>query len=125
MAGSITPNGVILMPHEMSTIVFLTEQGYDIELIRKSNVEGQHSPDIIIDGVKWEMKSPTGETKNTIKNNIQNALLQSNNIILDLRRIKRPMEKCIREIEREFEANKKIRKLKVITKSKKILDFSK
>lgn len=43
--GTITPNGVTLKEHEYATVVFLTEQGYDIELIPRSNVEGVHTPD--------------------------------------------------------------------------------
>ena len=123
--GKITPNGVSLEKHEYATVLLLTEMGYDVELVPRSTREGEHTPDIIIDNVKWEMKSPTGETKNTIKNNIQGALRQSVNVILDLRRVKRPMEKCLRDIEREFTHNKKLRRLLVITKSKKVLDFSK
>ena len=123
--GIITPNGVILEKHEYATVLFLTNEGYNVELIPKSNLEGQHTPDVVIDNVRWEMKSPTGETKNTIKNNIQNALRQSTYVILDLRRIKRPMEKCMNEIEREFKENKKIKRILVITKTGKLLDFSK
>ena len=123
--GKITPNGVSLEKHEYATVLLLTEMGYDVELVPRSNREGEHTPDIIIDNVKWEMKSPTGETRNTIKNIIQSALRQSVNIILDLRRIKRPMEKCLRDINREFTHNKRIKRLLVITKSKKVIDFSK
>ncbi|MBO6146279.1 MAG: hypothetical protein J6O70_01730 [Lachnospiraceae bacterium] len=123
--GKITPNGVSLEKHEYATVLLLTEMGYDVELVPRSTREGEHTPDIIIDNVKWEMKSPTGETRNTIKNNIQGALRQSVNVILDLRRVKRPMEKCLRDIEREFTHNKKLRRLLVIAKSKKVLDFSK
>lgn len=123
--GKITPNGVSLEKHEYATVLLLTEMGYDVELVPRSNREGEHTPDIIIDNVRWEMKSSTGETKNTIKNNIQGALRQSVNVILDLRRVKGPMEKCLKDIDREFTHNKKIRRLLVITKSKKVLDFSK
>ena len=123
--GKITPNGVSLEKHEYATVLLLTEMGSDVELVPRSNREGERTPDIIIDNVKWEMKSPTGETRNTIKNIIQSALRQSVNIILDLRRIKRPMEKCLRDIDREFTHNKRIKRLLVITKSKKVLDFSK
>ena len=123
--GKITPNGVSLEKHEYATVLLLTEMGSDVELVPRSNREGEHTPDIIIDNVKWEMKSPTGETRNTIKNIIQSALRQSVNVILDLRRIKRPMEKCLRDIDREFTHNKKIKRLLVITKSKKVIDFSK
>ena len=108
--GKITPNGVSLEKHEYATVLLLTEMGYDVELVPRSNREGEHTPDIIIDNVKWEMKSPTGETRNTIKNIIQSALRQSVNIILDLRRIKRPMEKCLRDINREFTHNKRIKR---------------
>ena len=48
--GTIVPNGVILETHEMATVVFLTELGYDIELIPKSNIEGIHTPDIRMSG---------------------------------------------------------------------------
>ncbi len=75
--GKITPNGVSLEKHEYATVLLLTEMGYDVELVPRSNREGEHTPDIIIDNVKWEMKSPTGETRNTIKNIIQSALRQS------------------------------------------------
>ena len=65
--GKITPNGVSLEKHEYATVVYLTELGYNVELVPKSNREGEHTPDIIIDNVKWEMKSPTGSSKNTIR----------------------------------------------------------
>ena len=58
--GTITPNGVVLETHEMATVVFLTEMGYDIELIPKSNIKGIHTPDIRMSGREWEMKSPKG-----------------------------------------------------------------
>ena len=39
--GKIIPNGVVLETHEMATVVFLTEKGYNIELIPKSNKIGR------------------------------------------------------------------------------------
>ena len=64
--GKITPNGVSLEKHEYATVLLLTEMGYDVELVPRSTREGEHTPDIIIDNVKWEMKSPTGETSITV-----------------------------------------------------------
>lgn len=123
-SGKIIPNGVLLKEHEMKTVLFLTEMGYDIEFIPKSDEEGHHTPDILIDGIKWEMKSPTGDSKYTMQNNLQEALKQSCYIILDLRRAKRKEEKCLREIEKEFTFSKRIKAIKVITKGRKLLDFS-
>ena len=123
--GVIIPNGVVLKPHENATAVFLTEQGYDVELIPTSNVEGVHTPDIKMGGIKWEMKAPIGEGKQLMENTIQKALRQSENIIIDLRHAKRHQTKCLRELEKQFKSKKKLRRLKIITKLGKVLDFSK
>ena len=123
--GKIIPNGVVLKEHENATVVFLTEIGYDVELIPKSNVEGVHTPDVKIGRIKWEMKSPKGEGKYLIANTIQRAVKQSNNIIIDLRRTKRHQAKCLHEIKKEFVKSNSIKRLKVIMKNNKIVDFYK
>ena len=123
--GKITPNGVVLERHENATVVFLTEQGLDVELIPKSNVQGKHTPDLLMGGLRWEMKSPKGEGNQLMENTIQRALKQSQNVIVDLRRTKRHQTKCLRELEKQFESKKSIKRLKVITKSGKTLDFEK
>ncbi len=123
--GKITPNGVVLKTHENATAVFLTEQGFDVELIPASNIEGVHTPDIKMDGLKWEMKAPLGEGNQLMENTIQRALRQSQNIIIDLRHTKRHQTKCLRELEKQFLNKKGIKRLKVITKSGKTLDFEK
>ena len=123
--GKIIPNGVVLKEHENATVVFLTELGYDVELIPKSNVRGVHTPDVRIDRIKWEMKSPKGEGRYLIANTIQKAVKQSNNIIIDLRRAKRHQAKCLREIQKEFARSNSIKRLKIIAKNNKIVDFNK
>lgn len=123
--GKITPNGVVLKTHENATAVFLTEQGFDVELIPANNIEGVHTPDIKMDGLKWEMKAPLGEGNQLMENTIQRALRQSQNIIIDLRHTKRHQTKCLRELEKQFLNKKGIKRLKVITKSGKTLDFEK
>ena len=123
--GTIKPNGVILEAHELATVVFFTELGYDIELIPRSNIEGLHLPDIIMDGLKWEIKAPKGDGRWVIMNTLQNAQRQSENVIIDLRRIKLPQDKCLAALEREFVHSKKLKRMKVITKAHKLLEFSK
>ncbi len=123
--GKITPNGVVLRTHENATAVFLTEQGYDIELIPKSNIEGAHTPDVKMNNLKWEMKAPIGEGKYLIANTIQRAVKQSPNIIIDLRHTKRHQTKCLREIEKEFKKSTSIKHLIIITKTQKTLVFNK
>ena len=123
--GKIIPNGVILEKHEYKTVLLFTEMGVDIELIPKSEKRGVHAPDIVMNGLRWEMKSPKGEGKYLMQNTIQKAVKQSRNVIVDLRRAKRSQERCLQELEKEFGSSKNLQKLKVITKSRKILDFEK
>ncbi len=66
--GKIIPNGVPLEKHEYNTILLLTNIGYDIELVPKSNIPGTKSPDIRIGKLLWEIKSPKGQGNSLIKN---------------------------------------------------------
>ena len=53
---------------------------------------------------------------------VQKAAHQSENIIIDLRRIKIKQDKCIEESEKQFRYSKRIKRLIIITKSKKVLE---
>ena len=123
--GKIIPNGVILEKHEYKTVLFFTEMGINVELIPKSERKGVHAPDVIMDELKWEIKSPKGEGKYLMQNTIQKAVKQSKNVIVDLRRTKRSQERCLKELEKEFNNSRSLRRLKIITKSRRILDFEK
>ncbi len=123
--GIITPNGVSLEKHEYETVLFFTNLGYDIELIPKSNKQGERTPDLHMDNNLWEMKAPKGEGKYLISNTIQRAVKQSPNIILDLRKTKRHQAKCLAKIQKEFKKSRSIKRLKIITKSRKLLEFNK
>ena len=102
---------------------YLSVKWIDVELIPKSNIKGVHTPDIKMSGLKWEMKAPFGEGNQLMENTIQRALKQSQNIIVDLRQVKRHQTKCLRELKKQFLSKKSIKRLKVITKSGKTLDF--
>lgn len=72
----------------------------------------------------WELKSPLGNGKRTMANNLREASGQSKNIILDLTRCKMNNHKALSRI-RSFlkSGDAHIKKLLVIDKSGKILDF--
>lgn len=123
--GKIIPNGVVLETHEMATVVLLTELGIDVELVPRSNKPGQHTPDIKMLGLFWEMKAPKGEGNALMKNTLQKAARQSENVIVDLRRTKRHIGRCLPELRREFVASRRLKHLKVITKRLEVVDFIK
>ena len=99
---------------KMRTVVFLTELGYDVTLIPKSNVSGEHSPDIEMQGLYWEIKCPKGQGKYLIQNTLHKAAHQSENVIIDLSRIKIHQARCLRELEKCFWDLKSLMKLKII-----------
>ena len=123
--GKLTQNGVHLREHEYLTVQLLLDKGYDIELIPPSQIKNLPMPDIMMQGVPWEIKSPNGNGKNTLKHIIQKAKHQSESIIIDLRRCKIDDEQAVAEITKHYRLSKRIRRMKIVKKSGDIIDFSK
>lgn len=123
--GKLTLNNVPLHRHEHRIVLHYLNQGYDIELIPKSNLPGVRTADFIMFDLQWEMKSPKGCDKWLIKNTLQSASHQSENIIVDLRRIKLDQNRCLAELEKHFKLIKRIKHLKIITKTEKDIDMIK
>ena len=123
--GKLTQNKVHLKEHEYRTVKLLLDNGYDIELIPPSAIKGLRMPDIMMQGVAWEMKSPTGNGKNTLKNTIQNASHQSGSIIIDLRRTAVQDGAAVKELEKYFKLSRRLKRMKIICKDEEILDFRK
>ena len=121
--GKLTQNKVHLKEHEYRTVKFFLDCGYDVELIPPSQIKGLRMPDIMLQGLPWEMKAPEGHGKRTLQNTLQNAAHQSANIIIDLRRCGLAQEEAIKELERHFRLFKRIRCLKIITKDERMLDY--
>ena len=122
--GKIIPNGVILEPHEYKTVVFFTELGYDVEFMPRVNTPKSYSPDIMMRGLIWEMKSPNGKGKSTIEHIFRKAAHQSENIILDLRRSKGKNEsKNIHQIEQRFFRSRRVKRMHIITKDGKFISL--
>ena len=123
--GRITANGVLLQQHEMSTVVFLTQQGFDVALIPPQRRKGAHTPDIHMQGLDWEMKRPKGQSAHTIKRAFKTASRQSVNIIFDLRSSKMPDEVNLPKLEKEFADLRRVRRIIIITKEGTIIDKTK
>lgn len=123
--GKIIPNGVVLLTHENRTGVFLTQQGFDVELLPPIQRKGARTPDLKMLELEWEMKSPKSNGKYTIEHSFRSALKQSPYIIFDIRNSRIPQKKCIAEIERRFNDFKKVKRILMITKKQELLDFDK
>jgi len=94
----------------------------DVEFVLRSN---QKTPDFLINGIKWELKSPTGDGKYNVQHQIKAAAKQSSNVIFDARRSKMHMTRIRHEINRHFMHTNPVKRLILIDKSKHIVELSK
>ena len=81
----------------------------------------QGAPDVSVKGIKWEIKSPIGNSANNIQKNMREASAQSENIIVDLRRSKLHQTRALGYIKQFTNRYKKLQRVLVIMKSKYIL----
>ena len=79
---------------------------------------------VIKTGQVWELKSPLGDGKRTMSNNIREASLQSKYVIIDLSRCKMNNRNALSRI-RGFlsSGDAHLKRLLVIDKSGKVIDF--
>ena len=96
MPGKIDISALSAPPekHELATAKYFSALGKDIVFIAPSNIKEAYKPDILMDGVGWEMKSPTGKSKRTIEKLYKHAAQQSKYIIFDLRRTNMNEQTC-------------------------------
>ena len=122
--GTVDISNLVTPPekHELATANYFADMGKDVTFIRPSNIPGAYRPDILMDGIEWEIKSPIGKGKRTIEKNYHKAALQSKNIIFDLRRVKIPDNQCLKQLEIEFK-DKHTKRLLVIRKNGELVEF--
>lgn len=109
--------------HEVNAILLLSDY-YDADIYCISPGTGR-TPDLRINGIEWELKSPQGDGSKTIENILKKATRQSKNIILDFSRIKMKGNQALSRTKHYLHNNKHgIKRLIVITKNHKIIDFN-
>ena len=119
----ITPAGMKPKPrqHERDAAEILALHfNTFVEFLPRANGK---SADFIIDGVIWELKSPTGTGKHNIKRQLQYAKHQSVNVIIDAGRSKLHKAKIRREVEYQFGIVKSVKRLLFISKDKNVVEI--
>lgn len=106
---------------EMSAAILVAEYfETDVVFLRPTPLK---SPDLKINGQIWELKSPMGNSRNTIKNNVHTARKQSLNLIIDLRRCRLNENKALANVRDCYKKRKrKNGKYIIINKRGKIID---
>ena len=109
--------------HEFEMAKFFAARGKDIVFLKPSSIPNMHTPDILMDGVEWEMKCPFGSGKRMIEDNFRKAVKQSKYIIFDLRHTKLPEKQCISQLEKEFYARPYLKRLYIIKRDGELLSY--
>ena len=108
--------------HERKTAEMLAELfKSDIIFIRRVQSK---TPDLFVlkTNICWELKSPIGNGKHTIQNNLRDASKQSENIILDLTRTKMTDKRAISRTKDFLKKEQSVvKRLKILTKDKRIM----
>jgi hypothetical protein len=116
----VIPQGMNPMPEKFELSAAGILAGYfqtDVEFIPVSSAK---TPDILIDNIRWEIKSPLGKGKNNIHHQFARAMKQSKNIIIDARRSKMDVRKVRSKLKIEARTAKTLRRLILITKEGKV-----
>ena len=83
--------GVIICQHgakpegkEIQLASWLSRKGHEIEFLVPSSRQGDHTPDIRLDGELWEIKRISTENPTKARSRVGDGLLQSDSVIVDL-----------------------------------------
>ena len=82
-----------------------------------------HTPDLVMNALEWEVKSPEGDKKRTIRNNLDLAKEQSPNIVIDTRRTKLADYWIEAELRRQINIKKKIYRIIMIGKDGRVIEI--
>lgn len=88
-----------------------------IKFLKPSRAKGAKTPDILMDGVPWEIKSIEKLGKYTLDHAERAGLRQADNLIFDFRKLSEPLEnKVIKKVKSDFDRTRSWKGLVVIVR---------
>ena len=108
-------------PKELSAARILL--GYfkkDIVFVSRKN---NRTPDFLIGGLFWELKTPTGTGKYNLQHALKSASGQSDNIVIDARFSKMHINRIKSELRFQLSKANKINRLLLIDKQKAVIEI--
>ena len=105
----------ILVDHYRCDVVFIIPT-YDYK---------RKTADIMMNGVEWEIKCPTGASKSTIGNQLRWGSKQSKSIVMDSRHTSLDYEEIEKRVKYEVLSKSSIKRVILINKTGKIVEIRK
>lgn len=117
----IIPAGRKPWVHELRVANILALNSHKVEFLPENN---EKTPDILLDGIPYEIKSPITNKADKLERNIKRGLRQSKNIIFDASRIKNMRDNNLRQfLINKAKRQKQIDGLILITKRGQVIDI--
>lgn len=78
-----------------------------VTFLKPGRVKGTKTPDLLIDDMRWEIKSIEKVGKYTLDHALRSGLKQADNLVVDLRKLNETLEnKVLTKLEKEFHLTK-------------------
>lgn len=117
-------NGTNAWPHELRCARILAAQGHEIEFLPCIEGDGLKTPDLIMDSVIWELKSPESSNIKSLQRILRRASHQSQNVIIDCARATKLSDDRIeRELRSLLPHIKAIKRLLMVKKDGTLIDI--
>ena len=125
-ASVIIPDGMKPEPedHEL-TVARILAKHYScvVEFLQPVASYKTKTPDIVMNGLMWEIKSPTGNSRKSTVEYQFKGLKQSRNLVLDGRRTSLSDAFIRRQIEQEIARHSRVGRVIFITKSSTVIEL--
>lgn len=120
------PAGINVWQHELSTANALAGVGYVVEFLPTKDIKNAKSPDILMNGEKWELKAPKTDKLSAIERNLKRATKQSSNIVIDSHRLRKIRDSTVQNfLLQKFKQQKTIKQLLFVNRKRQVIDINK
>lgn len=120
------PAGINVWKHELRTANALATAGHIVEFLPTKDIKNAKSPDILLNGEKWELKAPKTDKLSAIERNLKRATKQSSNIVIDSHRLRKIHDSTVQKfLLQKFRQQKTIKKLLFVNRKHQVIDISK
>jgi hypothetical protein len=126
-AAVIIPNNsdILPEPHEV-TVAWILARHYNclVEFLKPINSYKIKTPDFVMNGVLWEIKSPKGNSKkHTIKDQFKNAKGKMHHLVMDGHRTALDDSFIENKIRFELQTHRSVKKLIFIKKNDEVIEI--
>jgi len=119
------PAGLTVWQHELATAEALAKAGYVVEFLPIDSRKDAKSPDVVMSGEKWEIKSPKTDKLSAVERNLKRATKQSGNIVIDSKRMSKLQDRTVQKfLISKYKQQRTIKNLIFINRQRLVIDIS-